>query len=136
MQPVSQGGQFCSFLIIFPFWNSISKALETLKGHLDACFSCSWSPCGNLLATGSQDGTCHIFDVRKFGSFHSYHKYHTRRLNTSSLHILPAVLAPIQSVKFSPDGCILAVAEADDYVHIFNVKNDFNTSQTIDFFGT
>lgn len=39
------------------------KVISTLKMD-DSGFSVAWSPSGSLLATGSQDGTCHVFDTR------------------------------------------------------------------------
>lgn len=94
--------------------------IATLQGHLDHCFSVSWSPCGRYLGSGSQDRSARIFDIRKFDK---------------SLHTLVANMAPVRSVKFSPCGSLFSMMEADDFVHIFDVHSDFKESQIIDFFG-
>jgi WD40 repeat protein len=97
-----------------------SVEIASIQGHFDHCFSVSWSPCGRYLASGSQDRSARIFDIRKLDQ---------------SLHTLVGVMAPIRSVKFSPCGSLFTMMEADDFVHIFNTKSDFKESQVIDFFG-
>jgi WD40 repeat protein len=41
------------------------KVVSTLHGHTDFGFSMAWHPAGNMIATGNQDLTCKIWDVRK-----------------------------------------------------------------------
>lgn len=94
--------------------------VAAIQGHLDHCFSVSWSPCGRYLASGSQDRSARVFDVRKLDK---------------SIHTLVGNMAPIRSVKFSPCGSLFTMMEADDFVHAFSVKSDFRESQIIDFFG-
>ena len=94
--------------------------VASLPGHLDHCFSVSWSPCGRYLASGSQDRSSRIYDIRK---------------TNQSLHTLVGNMAPVRSVKFSPCGSLFAMMEADDFVHIFDVNSNFRESQIIDFFG-
>lgn len=91
-----------------------------LEGHADFCFSCAWSPCGRLLATGSQDRSARIYDIR---------------MSNRSLHTLAGTMAAVRNVAFSPCGSLFAMMEADDFVHAFSVKTDFREGQTIDFFG-
>lgn len=94
--------------------------IAALQGHLDHCFSVAWSPCGRYLASGSQDRSARIFDVRKLDK---------------SLHTLVGNMAPVRNVKFSPCGSLFTMMEADDFVHVFDVNSDFRESQIIDFFG-
>lgn len=94
--------------------------VATLQGHLDHCFSVSWSSCGRYLASGSQDRSSRIFDIRKANQ---------------SLHTLVGNMAPVRSVKFSPCGSLFTMMEADDFVHVFDVHSNFRESQVIDFFG-
>lgn len=94
--------------------------IAAIQGHLDHCFSVSWSPCGRYLASGSQDRSARIFDIRKLDK---------------SLHTLVGNMAPVRCVKFSPCGSLFTMMEADDFVHVFSVKSDFLESQVIDFFG-
>lgn len=97
-----------------------SVEVAAIQGHLDHCFSVSWSPCGRYLASGSQDRSARIFDVRK---------------TDHTLHTLVGNMAPIRNVKFSPCGSLFTMMEADDFVHVFGVSLDFQESQVIDFFG-
>lgn len=97
-----------------------SVEVSILQGHSDHCFSVSWSPCGRYLASGSQDRSSRIFDIRK---------------TCQSLHTLVGVMAPIRSVKFSPCGSLFTMMESDDFVHVFGVRSDFRECQVIDFFG-
>jgi WD40 repeat protein len=40
------------------------EVITTLHGHTDFGFSLCWHPNGKILATGNQDLTCKIWDVR------------------------------------------------------------------------
>lgn len=64
--------------------------------------------------------TCRVWDLRRV---------------SSSTKILPANLASVRSVRFSAGGEVLVVAEAADFVHLYDCANDLSTSQQIDFFG-
>lgn len=54
---------------------------------------------------------------------------------TTALKVLPATMSAVRSLQFSGDGNLLAMAEAADFVHLFDVKYDFKRCQTIDIFG-
>ena len=96
------------------------KNVATLQGHLDFSSASAWHPNGRLFATGNQDTTCRLWDVR----------------NTStSLEVLKGNLGAIRSIKFSSDGQFMAMAEEVDFVHIYDTKHMYNKSQEIDFFG-
>jgi WD40 repeat protein len=91
-----------------------------LTGHTGYTFSCSWHPAGSLLATGNEDHSARIYDIRK---------------PESSTHVLGARMAAIRSVRFSPSGDCLAVMEMTDFVTFYNATTSFNHSTTLDFFG-
>ena len=96
--------------------------VERLEGHQDYSFSAAWHPEGRLFATGSQDQTTRVWDVRCTGR--------------GSLCSLRAQLGAVRSLRFSPDGGkVLAVAEAADFVHLVDVGSGFAQEQTIDVFG-
>ncbi|KAJ6391533.1 hypothetical protein OIU77_025503 [Salix suchowensis] len=40
------------------------KVTGSLKGHLDYSFASAWHPNGQILATGNQDTTCRLWDIR------------------------------------------------------------------------
>ncbi|KAJ1955865.1 hypothetical protein IWQ62_005431 [Dispira parvispora] len=96
------------------------KLQALLFGHVDYSFSCAWSPDRKYLATGNQDRTTRVYDLRN----------HKR-----ALHVLPSKMASVRSLRFSPDGHYLAMAESVDYVHLVDVRQDFGETQEINFFG-
>jgi WD40 repeat protein len=69
--------------------------IKVLHGHIDYSFACCWSPDGRYLATGNQDKTTRIYDIRNL---------------SETLHVLRANLGAIRSLHFSNDGCYLAAA--------------------------
>lgn len=96
------------------------KILGSLKGHLDYSFATAWHPDGNLFATGNQDMTCRVWDLRK---------------QDSALFALKGRIGAIRSIRFSDNGRFMAIAEPADFVHVFDVSRGFERSQEIDLFG-
>ncbi|KAF7108102.1 hypothetical protein CFC21_108636 [Triticum aestivum] len=96
------------------------KAIHSMKGHLDFSFASAWSPDGRTFATGNQDRTCRVWDARNL---------------SQSLHVLRGNLGAIRSIRYTSDGQFLSMAEPADFVHIFDVKSDYNKRQELDFFG-
>ncbi|KAI9313578.1 WD40-repeat-containing domain protein [Dichotomocladium elegans] len=95
------------------------KGLTLINEHHDFSFACCWSPDGRLFATGNQDKTARVYDIR----------YPAR-----ALHILGGKAGSIRSLQFTHDGRYLVAAEPIDFVHIFDASN-FESSQVIDMFG-
>ncbi|CAN6246303.1 unnamed protein product [Urochloa humidicola] len=91
-----------------------------MKGHRDYSFASAWSPDGLTFAIGNQDKTCRIWDVRNL---------------SKSVHVLRGNLEAIRSIRFTSDGRFMSMAEPADFVHIFDVKSDYNRRQELDFFG-
>lgn len=96
------------------------KTIHSMKGHLDYSFASAWSPDGQTFATGNQDKTCRIWDTRNL---------------SQSVHVLRGNVGAIRSIRFTSDGQFLSMAEAVDFVHIFDTKSDYNKRQELDFFG-
>ncbi|XP_077213006.1 transducin/WD40 repeat-like superfamily protein isoform X2 [Tasmannia lanceolata] len=96
------------------------KAIGNLKGHLDYSFSSAWHPDGRILATGNQDTTCRLWDVRNL---------------STSLGVLKGRMGAIRAIKFSSDGRFMAMAEPADFVHIYDTQSDYCNVQEIDLFG-
>lgn len=99
---------------------SSGKEVAKLRGHLDYSFAAGWHPSGHLIATGNQDSTARVWDVR-----------HLAR----SVAVLKGRLGAIRSLRFSSDGRFLALAEPADFVHIYDVAAGFQREQEIDLFG-
>eukprot|EP00741_Cyanophora_paradoxa_P003466 tig00000711_g3366.t2 len=96
------------------------KPVATLKGHIDYSFASAWHPDGRLVATGNQDTTTRLWDVR----------YPSR-----SLACLEGRMGAIRSLRFTPDGRFLAAAEPADFVHIYDSASGYVREQEIDVFG-
>ncbi|KAG6784259.1 hypothetical protein POTOM_009947 [Populus tomentosa] len=96
------------------------KVTGSLKGHLDYSFASAWHPNGQVLATGNQDTTCRLWDIRNL---------------TQSLAVLKGNMGAIRGLKFTSDGRFLAMAEPADFVHVFDTQSDYVKCQEIDIFG-
>ncbi|XVF36744.1 hypothetical protein REPUB_Repub19eG0084800 [Reevesia pubescens] len=96
------------------------KVTSTLKGHLDYSFASAWHPDGHILATGNQDTTCRLWDIRNL---------------SKSLAILKGRMGAIRALKYTSDGRFLAMAEPADFVHVFDTKSGYVNCQEIDLFG-
>lgn len=96
------------------------KTIAPLSGHLDYSFASSWNPDGVTFATGNQDKTCRIWDMRNL---------------SKSVAVLKGNLGAIRSIRHSSDGKYMAIAEPADFVHVYDVKSGYEKEQEIDFFG-
>ncbi|CAL9168499.1 unnamed protein product [Musa hybrid cultivar] len=96
------------------------KTVHKLQGHVDFSFASAWNPDGQTFATGNQDKTCRVWDVRNL---------------SKSVAVLRGNLGAIRSIRFTSDGRFLAMAEPADFVHIFDVGSGYNKQQELDFFG-
>ncbi|GIL59056.1 hypothetical protein Vafri_14014 [Volvox africanus] len=88
--------------------------IARLHGHQDYSFAAAWHPGGVLLATGNQDTTTLLWDVRK---------------TNEPLTRLAGRMGAIRSLRFSPDGRFLAMSEPADFVHIYDVASGFQDCQ-------
>ncbi|KAH0920358.1 hypothetical protein HID58_028018, partial [Brassica napus] len=96
------------------------KVIHALEGHLDYSFSSAWHPNGQILATGNQDTTCRLWDVRNL---------------SKSLKVLKGNMGAIRALRFTSDGRFLAMAEPADFVHVFDTEAGYSQCQEIDMFG-
>uniref|UniRef100_A0A2N9J8X7 Uncharacterized protein n=1 Tax=Fagus sylvatica TaxID=28930 RepID=A0A2N9J8X7_FAGSY len=96
------------------------KTVKPLCGHLDFSFASAWHPDGVTFATGNQDKTCRVWDVRNL---------------SKSVAVLKGNLGAIRSIRYTSDGHYMAMAEPADFVHVYDVKNGYEKEQEIDFFG-
>lgn len=91
-----------------------------MVGHRDYSFASAWHPDGHTFATGNQDKTCRVWDVRNL---------------SSPIAILKGNIGAARSIRFSSDGQFMVVAEPADFVHVYSTKADYKKRQEIDFFG-
>ena len=95
--------------------------VQRLAGHVGFTFSCDWHCDGRLLATGNEDHSTRIYDVRG--------------RTDAALYALGSRMAPVRNVLFSPEGSVLAVMEESDFVIFYDVASGFDRCSTLDFFG-
>ncbi|GLT59162.1 hypothetical protein SLA2020_319980 [Shorea laevis] len=100
--------------------SSSGKTVASLHGHLDFSFASAWHPDGFTFATGNQDKTCRVWDVRNL---------------SKSVAVLKGNLGAIRSIRYTSDGKYMAIAEPADFVHLYDIKSGFVREQEIDFFG-
>ncbi|XP_010929847.1 uncharacterized WD repeat-containing protein C2A9.03 isoform X2 [Elaeis guineensis] len=96
------------------------KVLFSLVGHLDYSFASAWHPDGQTFATGNQDKTCRVWDIRNL---------------SSSVTVLKGNLGAVRSIRYSSDGQFLLFAEPADFVHIYSTRAHYKKRQELDFFG-
>ncbi|XP_076887016.1 putative WD repeat-containing protein C2A9.03 [Bidens hawaiensis] len=96
------------------------NTVGTVNGHRDYSFASAWHPDGRIFATGSQDKTCRLWDLRSLAK---------------PVTVLKGNMAAIRSLRFSTDGQFLVVSEAADFVHVYSTNLNYETRQEIDFFG-
>lgn len=96
------------------------KTVATVVGHLDFSFASAWHPDGRSFATGNQDKTCRVWDIRNL---------------SKPVAVLKGNLGATRSIRFSADGQFMVVAEPADFVHVYSTKADYKKRQEIDFFG-
>ncbi|RXH92725.1 hypothetical protein DVH24_042499 [Malus domestica] len=98
----------------------LAQAVGSLKGHLDYCFSSAWHPNRQILATGNQDTTCRLWDIRNL---------------SESVAVLKGRMGAIRAINFTSDGRFMAMAEPADFVHILDTQCGYVKEQEIDLFG-
>lgn len=96
------------------------KSIQELSGHYDYSFASAWHPNGLTFATGNQDKTCRVWDIRNL---------------SKSLTVLKSHLGAVRSIRFSSDGRFMATAEPADFVHVYDVSTGYHHEQELDFFG-
>jgi WD40 repeat protein/transcriptional regulator with XRE-family HTH domain len=83
-----------------------SRVRRTLTGHTDEVLTVSYSPDGTLLASGGEDMTAKIWDVR----------------TGQELRTLGGHAGWVNRVSFSPDGALLATAGEDGVAKLWDVS--------------
>ncbi|CDW83213.1 uncharacterized wd repeat-containing [Stylonychia lemnae] len=103
-----------------------SKLIANLIGHEDFGFALQWHPNQNLIATGNQDRTCKLWDIR------CLRENNSNKSHCYCLQSFEGYQGQISDIKFHDDKLIFA--ESIDYVHIYDQKT-FKLHQEIDIFA-
>ena len=90
------------------------KCIRTLRGHVKGILSSDFSPNGYQVATGSEDHTCMVWDLRMS----------PRKMNEMQLYTIPAHQSLISKVKYSADdgGALLMTSSYDKKIKLWSGK--------------
>lgn len=112
--------------------SSSGQHIAELEGHQDYSFAAAWHPDGVYIATGNQDTTALVWDIRMTDS----PVYTVTGQRKFSPHrTLLGDLGAVRSIRYSPDGRTLAVGEASDYVNLFDVTSGYSRAQQIEVYA-
>jgi len=87
-------------------WDTVAKSMKVLEGHTDTITHATFSPDGQYLASGSDDGTVRIWDIDQ----------------AEQIGFQPNHEAAIQQMKFSSEGKLLVTVGADARARLFNIE--------------
>eukprot|EP00347_Sterkiella_histriomuscorum_P000565 403375359 len=106
-----------------------SKLVASLQGHEDYGFALQWHPSQNYLATGNQDRTCKLWDVRYLRDEDQFSQKQGRCYCVKTFE---GHQGQISEIRFYQD--MLIFAESIDYVHIYDTQT-YEKHQEINNFG-
>jgi WD40 repeat protein len=100
-----------------------NQLVAQLFGHDDFGFSLAWHPDGQLLATGNQDQTCKVWDLR----------YTRGKVRPYCLQTIDCLIGAASHIKFIGSDK-MAFSETIDHIQVFDCAT-FTQHQDIDLFG-
>ncbi|CCH42155.1 Vegetative incompatibility protein [Wickerhamomyces ciferrii] len=103
---------------------SANKPVNIIKGHKDFSFACDWSHNGTSIATGNQDSTVRVYDIRN--------------LKENQYCMKGEIESSVRNVKFNNNDSMLAFSEGIDYVNLVDlnsIDSGQGSKQVISMFG-
>ena len=106
----------CGFDCIGRVWDlRTGKCIRTLRGHVKPVLSCDFSPNGHEIATGSDDHTCMLWDLRMQAN---------RARGKEQMYTIAAHKSLLSKVKFSPEcGSVLLTASYDKTLKLWDGRS-------------
>jgi WD40 repeat protein len=95
------------------------EVTATLHGHTDYTFAADYDSDGTQLATGNQDLTTRIWDIRKM----------------QQINMLPCRNSASSYLKYMDSSRLLIVGESVSYISFYRTDVDYSLVSTIDYFG-
>ncbi|EGR30991.1 protein kinase domain protein [Ichthyophthirius multifiliis] len=96
------------------------QIVQILVGHQDYGLTLDWKQDGVYLATGNQDLTVRVWDIRK---------------SNKSVHVLQANVGNTFEVQYIGNEQFLAFIESINYVHFYDIQSDYQNYQSFDLIG-
>merc|ERR1712226_214412 len=93
------------------------QEVHTFEGHTDGISNISFSDNGYYMATGSKDGSCRVWDLRK--------------LKCKETLAMGDASAPVNAVQFDDSGTYLA-ASSGNAIQIFSTGRSWNSLTTLE----
>jgi WD40 repeat protein len=101
-----------------PSFDSV-RCIQTFTGHSNSVNSIAMSPDGQILASGSRDGTIKLWHIQDGKEIYTLKDQPT---NNHPSFYYPSI-QPVYSVAFSPDGKILASGSGYKTITLWKVKS-------------
>jgi WD40 repeat protein len=95
--------------------NQQLSPLQELSEHQAAVNAVSFSPNNRFLASGSDDGTVYIWEVEKQATSNPTFRLHSQRQPSGEQQ-------NVRNLAFSPDSQLLAIAEEDGTIRLWNLQ--------------
>ena len=95
------------------------ECVASLDGHSDNSFAVDYHASDMYLASGNQDKTARVWDLRK----------------AAPLKVLPMSAGPAAHLRYVQDSRYLVVGENYSYLHCYDTALDYSAKTSVDYFG-
>lgn len=99
-------------------WNTVTGQNIILVPGSTPVWTVAWSPNGLYVAWGGEDGIVHVWSVRQKRVVFTYEGH------LGDNHQIPAAVARIKAIAWSPDSKQIASGSDDHTVHVWNITTE------------